>query len=211
MNKKNIVKILTVLFAGAVLLTGGGKGGSESADNKTIQFYSWGNETEVEVTRELVKQFNETNTDGITVEFTPIPSGDYETKVTNALRGRNVPDVIIAGDGEIKSWIEKGGIAVLDDYVAESKELDLDEMWSDAVNRYRYDVSSRKGGTGKLYGIVRDYSPSALFYNVDAMKAVGINCISLSKEESMAQYGTTEAYFEKGGQSLCNLYGTSKC
>lgn len=81
----------------------------------------------------------ETNSDGITVEFTPIPSGDYETKVTNALRGRNVPDVIVAGDGEIKSWIEKGGIATLDDYVAESEELDLEAMWPDAVNRYRYD------------------------------------------------------------------------
>ena len=172
MNKRNIVKIAAVLFAGAMMLTGCGRGNSSSSDDTTIQFYSWGNETEVEVTRELVKEFNETNKDGITVEFTPIPSGDYETKVTNALRGRNVPDVIVAGDGEIKSWIEKGGISKLDDYVAKSEELDLDAMWTDAVNRYRYDVDSRKGGTGDLYGIVRDYSPSALFYNVDAMKAV---------------------------------------
>lgn len=204
MNKKMITKIMAVMFCGLTALTGCGKSGSESAGSTTIQFYSWGNETEVEVTRELVKEFNETNKDGITVEFTPIPSGDYETKVTNALRGRNVPDVIVAGDGEIKSWIEKGGISTLDDYVTKSKEIDLNAMWPDAVNRYRYDVSSRKGGTGELYGIVRDYSPSALYYNVDAMKAVGIQCISLSEEESMAQYGTTEAYFEQGGKFYFN-------
>ncbi len=204
MNRRRLMKIVAMMFLVLVAFTGCGKSGSESEENKTIQFYSWGNETEVEVTRELVKEFNETNKDGITVEFTPIPSGDYETKVTNALRGRNVPDVIVAGDGEIKSWIEKGGISKLDDYVAKSKELDLDAMWTDAVNRYRYDVDARKGGTGDLYGIVRDYSPSALFYNVDAMKAVGINCISLSAEESMAQYGTAEAYFENGGQLYFN-------
>lgn len=204
MNRKTIVKIAAFLLCCTAVLTGCGKGDSKSDGDTTIQFYSWGNETEVEVTRELVKEFNETNKDGITVEFTPIPSGDYETKVTNALRGRNVPDVIVAGDGEIKSWIEKGGISKLDEFVKDSEALDLDAMWSDAVNRYRYDTEARKGGTGDLYGIVRDYSPSALFYNIDAMKAVGINCISLTAEESVAQYGTAEAYFEKDGQVYFN-------
>lgn len=175
-----------------------------SQKNRKSSSIVGGNETEIEVTRELVEEFNEINEDGITVEFTPIPSGDYETKVTNALRGKNVPDVIVAGDGEIKSWIEKGGIAVLDDYAAESETLNIDGMWEDAVNRYRYDLDSRKGGTGNLYGIVRDYSPSALYYNVDAMKAVGITCISLTEEESVQQYGTKEAYFEQDGEIYFN-------
>jgi len=56
MNKRNIVKIAAVLFAGAMMLTGCGKGDSGSAEDTTIQFYSWGNETEIEVTRELVKE-----------------------------------------------------------------------------------------------------------------------------------------------------------
>ena len=88
MNKKIIKTVVALMFCCAVVFTGCGKGDSDSSGDTTIQFYSWGNETEVEVTRELVKEFNETNKDGITVEFTPIPSGDYETKVTNALRGR---------------------------------------------------------------------------------------------------------------------------
>ena len=171
---------------------------------KTISFYTWGNETEITIFRELVEQFNSTNSDGITVKMTPVPSGDYETKIDNVLKGRNVPDVIVAGDGEIKPWIEQGGIEPLDTYVQSSSIIDLNKMWEDGVNRYRYDVNARKGGQGELYGIMRDYSPSVLFYNIDAFEAVGVNCISMSKEESIATYGDGSAYFTHNGQEYFN-------
>ena len=115
-----------------------------------------------------------------------------------------MPDVIVAGDGEIKQWIDDGAITPLDDYVADSSEIDLDKMWEDGVNRYRYDVNARKGGSGKLYGIMRDYSPSVLYYNIDAMRAVGIECVSKTEDESLAEYGTESAYFEKDGKYYFN-------
>lgn len=169
-----------------------------------LKFFSWGNETEVELTRELVAEFNERNAGSIRVDFTPIPSGDYESKISNALRGRSVPDVIVAGDGEIKQWIELGGIAAIDEYVENSTVINLEDMWEDGVNRYRYDIDSRRGGTGKLYGVMRDYSPSCLFYNINAMEAVGITCISLSEEESLEEYGTAQAYFTYDGKEYFN-------
>lgn len=178
--------------------------GEDPSKGVTLKFFSWGNETEIELTRELIAEFNQKYEGEITVNFTPIPTGDYETKIGNALRGRSAPDVIIAGDGEIKPWIENGGIAALDDFVANSEAIKLDEMWQDGVNRYRYDIPSRKGGTGKLYGIMRDYSPSVLFYNKTAMEQVGITCISAEKEESLQTYGTAEAYFTYDGKQYFN-------
>ncbi len=173
-------------------------------DGLTLKFFSWGNETEVELTRELVNEFNQTNEDGITVEFTPIPSGDYEVKIDNALRGRSAPDVFIAGDGEIKPWIEKGGIAELDELAANSDKIVLEDMWQEGVNRYRYDIPSRRGGMGKLYGIMRDYSPTVIFYNKTAFEQVGVECISLTEEQSIQTYGTAEAFFEKEGTYYFN-------
>ncbi len=190
---------LTTLTGVAACGGGGGEGGEVK-----LSFYTWGNETEMEITRGLVDSFNAENEGKIEVAITPVASGDYETKVTNAMRGRTVPDVIIAGDGEIKNWIDQGGIAPLDDYAAASEEINLDEMYQDGVNRYRYDIASRKGGTGKLYGIMRDYSPSCLYYNKDAMAAVDIECISVSAEQSQTQYGTQKAYFEHEGQWYFN-------
>ena len=197
---KGFTSVLCVLCLVLVMISCGGG----SSNGKRISFYTWGNETEISIFRSLVKQFNETNTDGIEVVMTPIPSGEYETKITNVLGGRNVPDVMVAGDGEIKPWIEKGGLEPLDSYVASSDVINLDKMWDDGVNRYRYDVNARKGGQGELYGIMRDYSPSVLFYNIDAFKAVGVECISMSKDESIATYGDGSAYFTHNGQEYFN-------
>lgn len=177
----------------------GGLAACGSESEITLKFFSWGNETEIALTHELVEEFNEKYKGEINVNFTSVVSGDYEVKITNALRGRRVPDVIVAGDGEIKSWIDMGGIAKLDEFAANSTEIDLDSMWADGVNRYRYDVNTRRGGTGALYGIMRDYSPSCIYYNIDAMNAVGITCISLDEEECLAEYGVAKAYFEKDG------------
>lgn len=193
--KKALAVLLTVFTVFNVVACGGG--GGDNGGAVTIKFFGWGNETEQELTEQLRKEFNDLNKGKIYVEYTPIPSGDYEVKINNALAGRNVPDVIIAGDGEIKSWIDDGYIAELDTYAANSTEINLNEMWEDGVNRYRYDRKSRRGGTGKLYGIMRDYSPSVVFYNIDAMKAVGIECISMDKEQSLSIYGTDSAYFLK--------------
>ena len=201
-NSFKKLSIFMVLFC--VLTTLVACGGDEDDDKTKISFFSWGNETEINIFDQLVEKFNTTNTDNIYVEFTEVPSGDYETKITTSLMGRNVPDVIVAGDGEIKPWIERGGIEPLDSYIASSDVIKLDEMWADGVNRYRYNVAARKGGEGSLYGIMRDYSPSALYYNVDAFKAVGINCISMTAEEALNEYGDASAYFVVEGQKYFN-------
>ncbi len=200
--KKAGSRFLSFALSAAAVLSLAGCGDDGSV--KKLQFFTWGNETETALMRTLIAEFNELNKGSIEVSMTPIPSGDYETKIDNVLGGKNVPDVIVAGDGEIKQWIDDGAITPLDDYAANSTEIDLDKMWEDGVNRYRYDVDSRKGGEGELYGIMRDYSPSVLFYNLDAMEAVGIECISETEEESLSQYGTKSAYFEKDGTYYFN-------
>ena len=200
--KKAGSRCLSFALSAAAVLSLAGCGDDGSV--KKLQFFTWGNETETALMRTLIAEFNELNKGSIEVSMTPIPSGDYETKIDNVLGGKNMPDVIVAGDGEIKQWIDDGAITPLDDYAANSTEIDLEKMWEDGVNRYRYDVDSRKGGEGKLYGIMRDYSPSVLFYNLDAMEAVGIECISETEEESLSQYGTKSAYFEKDGTYYFN-------
>lgn len=176
------------------------------ATNKSgtkITFASWGNETEQTIFTQLVKQFNEENSD-IEVTYTPIPTADYQTKINNNMRGSNTFDVFVAGDGEIKPWIEAGYIEPMDDYLASSTALSLDKMWQEGISRYRYDVTSRKSGTGNLYGIMRDYSTSAVYYNKDAFAAVGIECISMTAEQSLATYGDNTAFFTYNGKKYFN-------
>ena len=198
--KKRILKLVCLLCS-AILLFGVTACGSNTTGNsKSINFWGYGTEVELELTRELVAEFNATNTQGITVNYTPVRTGDYEQKIRNALAGRSVPDVIMAGDGEIKPWIERGGLATLDEFAAASDVIDIDAMYQEGVNRFRYDIDQRRGGEGDLYGILRDLSPTALFYNKKAFAAVGVEILTLSAEEQMEQYGTDAAYFEHNGQ-----------
>ena len=128
---KSITSIFCIFCLALVLISCG----EEDKGGKTISFYTWGNETEISIFRTLVDEFNKTNEDGIIVKMTPVPSEDYETKIDNVLRGRNVPDVIVAGDGEIKPWIEQGGIEPLDSYIANSNVINLEKIWADGINR----------------------------------------------------------------------------
>lgn len=182
---------------------------SDETDGKTkLVFFGWGNSAEVSLTEEFVDEFN-TSQDEIYVEYTPIASDSYATKIRNALSRSNVPDVIIAGDGEIKPWIEMDGLCELDEFIENSSVFDLDDFWSEGQNRYYYNKKIRRNYSENIkeefkndfhyYGIMRDLSPSVLFYNVQALEKVGINIISIPEnqiDEYNIKHGTS---YEKVG------------
>ena len=102
----------------------------DTTEGKTkLVFFGWGNSAEVSLTEEFVDEFNASQ-DEIYVEYTPIASDSYATKIRNALSRSNVPDVIIAGDGEIKPWIEMDGLCELDEFIENSTVFDLDDFWN---------------------------------------------------------------------------------
>lgn len=191
---------MSVGLISLILLSGCGG----NSDGRTeITFYGWGNETEVSLTQKFVDDYNNSQNE-IKVNYTAIPSDDYGTKIRNALASRNPPDVLIAGDGEIKPWIENGGLASLDDFINNSEVFDLSDFWEEGQNRYLYNIETRTNGSGHYYGIMRDLSPTVLFYNKTAFKRVGVNCISLSKEECLSTYGVAKGFFEIEGVKYFN-------
>ena len=80
--KKNFSKLLVCLLS----LSLASCGGDDNSGVTKLSFFSWGNETETKLNEELVSQFNEMHKGEIEVKFTPVPSGDYETKINNVLR-----------------------------------------------------------------------------------------------------------------------------
>lgn len=178
-------------------------------DNRThLVFYGWGNSSEVALTEQFVQDFNESQ-DDIYIDYTAIASNDYATKIRNALSRSNVPDIIIAGDGEIKSWIEMDGLSELDDFIEQSDEFDLSDFWQEGQNRYYYnpnirmnyrdDIDDRYKKDFHYYGIMRDLSPTALFYNVAALNKVGINVISIEKNKIDSYNSNNSTSYEAVG------------
>ena len=178
-----VKKILLVApFAIGVLA---GCSGSDSADGKQkIEFWGWGDETEIEVFKNLVNKYNETNQDNIYVEYTVKPSDSYVSTMDKVLGQDRTPDIFYVGDGDIKRWVTYDYLEDITPYVQKSSIINLDDIWKEGVNRYRYNAANKTSTeTDPLYCLPKDIGPTVIYYNETAFKKVGVNIISKPASE----------------------------
>ena len=97
-------KILLIPAMVAMLLSGCGKGDPGAGKNK-IQFWGWGDEVEMQVFKDLVKQYNANNTDYIYVEYTVKPTASYVSSMDKILGQNKTPDIFYVGDGDVNKFI----------------------------------------------------------------------------------------------------------
>ena len=113
---------------------------------------------------DAVKIFNEKHAGEIKIVYEPIP-GDYKVKLTAMLSAGNAPDIFYVDVNWSEELFSKGVIEPLDFYVKMYK-LDLEDFFPNLVEAFRY--------KGKLYGIPKDFSTLALFYNKEMFDEVGL-------------------------------------
>lgn len=177
-------KSLLLLGSVALLtLTACGSGGVPAGKHEIV-FWGWGDETEIDVYKAIVKKYNETNKDGNFVTYYPKPAADYVTTMERTLGTTRAPDIFYVGDGDLKRWVKYDFLEDITDKVANSEIIDTSDIWSTALERYRYNVSTKTSEeTDPLYCLPKDIGPTVIYYNVDAFKAVGINIISKPESE----------------------------
>jgi len=141
-----------------------GKGGTV-----TLKFSGWGEPNEKKLYEELIKTFESQNP-GIKVEYIHIPA-DYAGKMNTVLAGGSAPDVFYVGDGDFARWAKLGLLMNLEERV-QASDLDLEDMWPSALERYRFDGNS--AGTGDLYALPMDVAPTVLYYNKDLFDEAGV-------------------------------------
>ena len=153
---------------------------SDPAEGKLkIQFWGWGDDVEIQVFKDLVQKYNKTNQDNIYVEYTVKPSDDYVGTMDKVLSQKRTPDIFYVGDGDIKRWATYNYLEDLTEYVKNSQIIDLNDIWAEGVNRYRYDaINKTSESDDPLFCLPKDIGPTVIYYNVDAFEKVGINIIS---------------------------------
>jgi len=236
---KKVVKyafifMITVLLFGLTscleFTSGGGSGSGSSGDVELdpeggarpsggdiveITFWGYGDDNEISVFTELVKQFNELHKDSIHVNYEVKGNADYSTAAKSALRSSKAKvDVLYVGDSDFKSLAELGYLEPLDEYIKNSKEIVLSDMWETSVNRFKYDVktTTQDGPDAHYWGIPKDIGPTVVYYNEDYFENAGVKVISVAKEDlakfnagepdsrgkTKAEYGITGTVQEKG-------------
>jgi multiple sugar transport system substrate-binding protein len=146
---------------------GSGEGGSDGSTIK-VAYQKFGNFTQAdELFKDVKADFEKANPD-ITVELVPIEAqqNDYFTKL--ALMNRSpstAPDVMYEDTYMIKSDVEAGYLAPLDDYLAEWDE------WDQFVDSAK---EAGAGDDGKTYGVSMGTDTRGLWFNKEVLAKAGL-------------------------------------
>ncbi|WP_020373796.1 ABC transporter substrate-binding protein [Sulfobacillus thermosulfidooxidans] len=168
MNRR--VKMMgTITVVSSIVLSGCGSTSSNSANAKgpvTIVVASW---TGTNVTNGIIdhqlEEFNKTHP-GIHAVYRPI-SGNYETILKTEFVAGDAPDIITLNNGgQAPTFEAEGAVIPLNSYIKQS-HFSLSDFYHGALDMF---VS---GNT--VYGIPRDQSPLALYYNPALFRAAGIS------------------------------------
>ena len=162
-----LVAATALVLAGC---SGGGSGQGQSGD-RTITFMGWGSPQEVSVFKDLIGQY-EKKYPGVKVDYISVPAADFPTKLQTMIASKKVPDVFYLTPENVMPYAKSGIISDLTDYVADNEIFDEKNVWSKAIDMYRYD--GKTPGEGAIYGLPKDIGPFALAYNKDLFAKAGV-------------------------------------
>lgn len=167
---------------------GGDDGGN--SDPSTITVWYVGGTEEAQRCVKLSDAFTAANP-GIEIKFTN--GGGYDSILDKLSYDQNVADLIYVDDEYFKRMVDGDFIVALDDYLEDST-VDPDDMWTEAVGRYRWNKDyNTSSDTDPLYAIPKNINPTTMFVNVGAMREAGITVISVDEADIQAFYAGTKA------------------
>lgn len=168
---KNRTLGVVALAAASVLAlsacAGGDAGGGDSNTLK-VAYQKFGQFTQMDDHMQKVKAEYEAANEGMTVELIPIEAQEADYFAKLALMNRSpatAPDVMYEDTFMVKTDVEAGYLAPLDDYVADWAD------WEQFPDNAR---QAGLGDDGKVYGIPMGTDTRALWYNQDILKAAGV-------------------------------------
>ncbi|MGN1077461.1 MAG: extracellular solute-binding protein [Candidatus Gallimonas sp.] len=183
---KGIKKHLALALGALMLVVpAAGCGPSSVTEGKTkVTLWAWGDEAEINAFSQLFKDYNNTNQDNIYVDYVKKPSSNYYSNLEVALGGRQPPDLFYVGDSYVKRYASDY-LEDLTPYISQSSKIDLGDIWSTLMERYRFDTETfRYSESAPIWGLPKDIGPTVVFYNEDAFRAKGITVISASDDDN---------------------------
>ena len=174
-----------------------------------LNFWGFGDYNEISVFANLVDQFNELYKGEIKVNYQPQVSADYDDATMMALSGHSGVDVLYVNEHSLKGYAEKGYLEPLDDYLAVTKEIKLNEIYPSAINRFKYDLETgtSNGKNAHYWGIPKDLGTTALFYNETYFNEAGVKVFSVAASDlaafnsgAMDARGKTKAEYGIAGE-----------
>jgi len=143
----------------------------EKKEPVTLKTLTFAQPHEQEIYDGLIKRFQE-KYPHVKVVQSNGTRDEFLVKLPAAIAAKAVPDVFYLQAGDVRRYIDSGLVLALDDYIAKSADVDINNIWPQALERYKYD--GKVLGKGPLYALPKDVSAFAFAYNKDMFKKEGI-------------------------------------
>ncbi len=149
---KKIVIIICLIVGAFCLFNLYGK--DTNNGKVTVQFASWGSESEIKILKPLLAEFEKENPD-IKVDFMHIPQ-NYFQKLHLLYASNTAPDVVFINNQYMPIYANAG---VLEDLTEYAEEFEYGNFYPKSLQTLSY--------KGKIYAVPRDISNVIIYYNKD--------------------------------------------
>lgn len=156
--------LIGVLFFSAALISAGGRNGASDEDGDgvvTVSFITWNSGYHIEIDQGLADSFMEVNPN-IQVELISVPQG-YDDKVLTSHAAGDTPDGLLMWN--TPQFVEAGIVEDITPYI-ERDDYNMDQ-YHPVLKEWAY----YQGG---IYGLPKDYTPRAIYYNKRVFEEAGV-------------------------------------
>lgn len=131
----------------------------------TITITTWDDAESQKVRESFVREFERTHPH-IRVKFIDIPANRYYQKLLTMIAAGTPPDAAYLAYDNIPSFASKGAIIPLDTFLEKEKEPLFSDYYPRVVEMLKFN--------NKIYGVPRDFTVFALYYNKDIFDKEGV-------------------------------------
>ncbi len=143
-----------------------GEEAAAMAEPQQIAYWTFWADRWGEFQGQIVDNFNESQSD-IHVEMLIVPWGELNVKLLTAIPAGEPPDFTIIGRGTTIEFAVRGGVLALDDRIASSDRVNLDDWFDVAVVEVVWD--------GATYALPFESGTYAAWLNTDASMEAGLD------------------------------------
>jgi multiple sugar transport system substrate-binding protein len=159
---KTIYSFFAIFLLGTIIFTSCSVSRISNSNIVTLRLSGWGDPIERQLLQQLVNNF-ETKYPKIKVKYEVI-ADQYMDVLKTRLIGETAADVFYLDALEAPALIKPGALEPLDNYI--TPEFDITDFNPILLNAFQQD--------GKTYGLPKDFSTLALFYNKKAFRSADL-------------------------------------
>lgn len=137
-----------------------------SGEKITLQFWNVFTGSDGDILREIVDNYNKTNTDNIEIQMDIMPNDQLQQKLPASIATGTAPDLVLFGVENIAP------------YVSNDSLMDIGDFWDvTGVDKSNFldNVLELSHVDGKLYGTPMQYNVSYLYWNKDLFREAGLD------------------------------------